>query len=338
MASSTKREASKRIADDRLKGYMPKAQEAETKIKLAVILAFFLLKSEWQLRLELAYIVKKAVEAMPGQPELGKALEASADRWVRLFYNKEKKIFLKRREKAIAENKPFPMKPKDLWAEAKGTPYIGDYAERVKRRMELLAKEPAMTREEGKRPISIWQKAELDVRAEHQERMIEGLKEGGSDLCYISSHPNCSERCEPWQGKLVSLSEHSKYSGFRVRKVDGEWVYSLTDIMAQKDKYGYHNNVICGFNCRHRLIPYTGQNKPKGYTDGDVSKQRKVEAHIRSTEREIRRLGQLWRMEKESGDPSWREVKAKQRELIEGYKAFCERHGYAWEPYRIKAL
>ena len=165
--------------------------------------------------------------------------------------------------------------------------------------------------------------------------MIEDLKNEGHDLCYISSHPDCSKRCEKWQGKLVSLTDHSKYSGFRVGKVDGQWVYSLTDIMAQKDKYGYNNNIISGFNCRHRLYPYRGQKPPTEYTKEEIRQQREIEQTIRAMEREIRAEKEHLEFLKKAYPKGVRAATQRVKAKIAQYKAFCDRNGYAWEQYRI---
>ena len=83
----------------------------------------------------------------------------------------------------------------------------------------------------------------------------------------------------------MSLTQHATMSGFRVGKLDGYWVYSLTDIMAQVDKYGYNNNIICGFNCRHHLIAYRPNDvPPKEYSDQDIKKEREINTKLRAKE------------------------------------------------------
>ena len=127
-------------------------------------------------------------------------------------------------------------------------------------------------------------------------------------------------------------------SGFRIEKVDGEWVYSLQDIMAQTDKYGYHNNVINGFNCRHYLIKYEpGKRPPKEYSEQDVKRMRAINNQIREYERKIRdyktqeKLYNIVDNKKEAS--KYRRFAS---QLTDIYKKYCDKNGFAWYDYRIK--
>lgn len=311
--------------------FMPIIQNAETAIKLAVLSAFLVMSGELALRAQIAVIVEAVARKLniPDKEDYIKGLKASANKLIMTYYRKPLREFAK-------ADMGIPL-PKDAFmkSQAKGSVVIEDYAKKLKQRMKELAEAPMTTAEKGKHQISLWQKAELDVRYEHNMKMIEDLKNEGHDLCYISSHPDCSKRCEKWQGKLVSLSKPSTMSGFRVGKIDNKWVYSLTDIMAQTDKYGYHNNIISGFNCRHRLIPYSGQLPPTEYTKEDIKKQREVENKIRAMEREIRKQGEYVKF-LESTDPKEApRAKTRLRNMVSNYKDYCNRNGYAWEKYRI---
>lgn len=226
----------------------------------------------------------------------------------------------------------------DMWTQAKASVRVLDYPKKIEEYIEKASKIPTLAVEAGKKPISIWQKAELDIRHEKQMKMVEDARNSGDDLYYISSHPDCSKRCEKWQGKLVSVTRHATMSGFRIEKVDNQWVYSLTDIMAQKDKYGYNNNIICGFNCRHYLIKYEkGKLPPKEYSAEDIKKMREINNKIKEYEREIRRLNSEQEMYMQVGDKKkyWelnRDIINKTNEL----KEFCNKNGFAFEKYRVK--
>ena len=312
--------------------FLPIFQRAETKIKLAVLTAFLTLKSEYLLRLEITAIIASVINQTKGVKDIEEyiqGLRASSNRFIIDYYRRPIVEFQKKDLDLLL--------PKDAFmkSQAKGSVVIEDYAKKLKAKMKQLSETPVMTFGGGKKPISLWQKAELDVRYKHNMDMIEDLKNEGHDLCYISSHPDCSKRCEKWQGKLVSLTEHSKYSGFRVGKVDGQWVYSLTDIMAQKDKYGYNNNIISGFNCRHRLYPYRGQKPPTEYTKEEIRQQREIEQTIRAMEREIRAEKEHLEFLKKAYPKGVRAATQRVKAKIAQYKAFCDRNGYAWEQYRI---
>ena len=126
-------------------------------------------------------------------------------------------------------------------------------------------------------------------------------------------------------------------SGFRIGKYEGHWLYSLPDIMAQVDKYGYKNNIICGFNCRHKLHPYHGQLAPEHFEKEDVKRQRLIENKIRQMEREIRKVKENAYLAEKAGDAKEAKIlKRRSKYMVERYKSFCDRNGYAWENYRIQ--
>lgn len=346
---------------------LPIMQKAETEIKTLILVAFLYGKPQLTLLASILTVVNRVRKELP--TEFGdtsayvNGLLSSSDKMVKEYYNKPRATFLQARQellqttpadRRVTVNTPKELldltkHEKDLWTEAKGSPNVVNYPKELEKTIEKLSEHPIVTQEPGKKPISIWQKAELDTRYEHQMQMLQDLRVKGNDLCWISSHPDCSKRCQPWQGKLVSLSEPSTMSGFRIRKQDGNWVYSLTEIMEQTDKYGYHNNIINGFNCRHRLIPYTkGQLAPKEYTDKEVAKERDIETEIRKKERQIRLLKTKKHLYNESGTKKPMMVvknKGKKRivpmkdvidYLEDKYKKYCEKNGYAWQEYRIK--
>lgn len=224
--------------------------------------------------------------------------------------------------------------------EAKAAVRVIDYPKRIKETMVRLAEDPMTTAEDGKKPISLWQKAELDIRHNEQMTKLQEQIDSGVEYAWLSSHPDCSKRCEKWQGKLVSLTKRATMSGFRVEKLDGIWVYSLPDIMDQKDKYGYNNNIISGFNCRHYTIPYEKGVKPvEKYTADEVKKEREINNNIRTMEREIRYLKTQVNNLSTMGDKYKVEIHKLNviiKKKVAYYKAYCEANGYAWQPYRIK--
>lgn len=337
--------------------FLPVFQDAETRIKVLILASFLELKSPLILRMAIAAIIndvaKKIPDTLYDKQAYIEGMRKRSEIYIRQFYQQPKLMFEKAQSRLYATlpagfEIPKVNTPKDLmkfvtsqkdklWAEAKAIPYIRDYEQQVFRRMDQFAQMPMTTYEPGKKPISLWQKAELDVRYNKQMDMLSQMLDTGVELAYTSSHPDASKRCAKWQGKLMSLTEHATMSNFRVKKVDGKWVYSLMDIMAQTDKYGYHNNIICGFNCRHRLIAYDPKKEPpKEYTKEEVAKQRQIEENIRKMEREIRLQKTRLLFYEQVGDKKIVQSLKKQiKMLIEQYKHYCERNGYAWFQYRI---
>lgn len=226
----------------------------------------------------------------------------------------------------------------DTWAMAKGYPNVLNYPQELKKRLNGMAKTQTVASETGKKPITVWQKAELDLRYESQMGMIDGLKAQGVQLAWTSTHPDCSKRCEKWQGKLFDLqADHSDLSNHRMKyKVDGNTVYCFKEVISQIDKYGYTNNIIVGFNCRHKLIAYVpGSVPPQEYTKEQVKKNREINQNLRAMEREIRYLKQQAILYNSIDKSLARQYKIKANRLIERYKRYADANGYAWYQWRI---
>lgn len=350
--------------------FMPIFEKASTKIKTLVLVGFLIGQPRLTLWYSILGIITATSIKIPGELTDKNAyvngLLKSAEKMVVQYYDQPQRAFLKTREillsTAPADHKLPPLDtPKqlnefisdkrNLWAEAKGTPNVTNYPKELKKKIEELSEYPITTSEPGKKPITLWQKAELDTRYYDQMQKLQDLRTKGTELCWISSHPNCSKRCQAFQGELVSLTEHAKNpqksvnknfnykkGSFVIRQQDGHKVYSLPDIMDVDGAYGYKNNIINGFNCRHRLIPYQkGTVAPTEYTEEEVKQQREVEEKIREMERTIRLYKTNEHLYNKSGDfQTAKFYRNKANKLTEQYKAFCERNGYAWYDYRLK--
>ena len=255
------------------------------------------------------------------------------------FYQRNSGLIEDRHKYADGFNSHLIIPKADMWGEAKGTTYIPNYGRELHEIVQELAETPATTSQPGKKPISDWQKAEIDLRADAQKKRLEELHKKGVRYAWTSTHPDCSKRCEPWQGKLFDLdAEHSELPNFKMKlKLEHHNVYCFKEVEAQVDKYGYKNNIINGFNCRHRLIPYErGVLPPKEYDAKDIEEQRKINAQLREYEREIRLLLQKALLYNKIDKKLSLIYKRKARDLIAEYKEFARQNGYAWYDYRIK--
>ena len=343
--------------------FLPIFQKAETQIKSLIATAIFNGWPLYDLRLRILGVIKLVNTKVPVNLRDRNAylngLVKKSDAYISRYYLPMVSKFAQAQKtvQIATQYAPQPIKvtiPKellqvsktkaetrDLWAYQKGSPNVEWYDRELKKTMTKLAEDPITTYEPGKKPISLWQKAELDTRYEHQMQMLDDLREQGVEYAWISSHPNCSKRCAPWQGKLMALNLGAKDpTTFRVGTLDGKAVYSLPDIMAQVDKYGYNNNIICGFNCRHRLIPYKpGSVAPEKYTREEVAKERKIEAQMREMERNIRNLKTKEILCLKIGNMKGaKDYRAQWQSLFAHYKSFCEHNGYAWYQYRVNVL
>lgn len=341
--------------------FLPIFSHAEATIKATITRYFWELKSKRELIAIISRYIdeidKKVPKDLPNRNAYIGGLRVKADKMIKVQYSKALIGFsailglILTNQTEQGEKIPTIKTPKQLieyinkgkikynmWSQAKAAVRVQNYPQEIKKYINNLTGEVITTKEPGKKPISLWQKAELDVRYSHQMEMLQDHIDNGEDLCWISSHPDCSKRCEKWQGKLVSLTEHATQSGFRVKKVDGNWVYSLQDIMAQKDKYGYNNNIICGFNCRHYLIKYeSGKLPPKEYSSQDVKRMRAINNQIREYERQIRDYKtkeKLYNVISDTKNATKMRVYANR--LTQIYKQYCDKNGFAWYDYRIK--
>ena len=230
-------------------------------------------------------------------------------------------------------------KPIDLFYKQKATPNVESYSKKVLNAMKHLEDSELATHEKGKKPISLWQKTELDIRHGNQMEKVQKAVDSGNDLFWLSSHPDCSERCEKWQGKLVSMSLKSiDRSMFTGKRINGTKIYSFTDIENIVDKYGYKNNIINGFNCRHHLIAYNNESSvpPEKYNVDEVKKERAINTKLREFERQIRRAKDAVAIYKVANDKkSVAKYQKKVKYLISKYKVYANSNGYAWLEYRI---
>lgn len=216
-------------------------------------------------------------------------------------------------------------------------PQVKNYGNIIMQTFEHLDKQQLVYSEDGKRPITLWQKVELDLRHADQMEKVDKAYASGNDLWWLSSHANCSKRCEPWQGKLVSLTLPPIDDSFFTGKMEGrEKVYSFTAIENVVDKWGYKNNIINGFNCRHSLIKYVkGEPKPKKYFDKELSRVRELENEQRSIERKLRKLNSRYKLLKTIDEMKAWKVLQEYMQLEKRYKAFCKRYNLPYEYYRI---
>ena len=210
--------------------FLPIFQDAETRIKLLILGAFLTLSSKKTLILSIMGIIasvdKKVPQDLTDRQAYIEGLKKRSNYYIARYYNLPKVQFERVRNKVLkvapaGTQIPNPKamlelsktKP-SMWAEAKGIPYVKDYQKEVFKRMDELAATPMTTAEPGKKPISLWQKAELDVRYNKQVEELEKLKKDGVKYAYLSSHPDCSLRCAQWQGRGQARRHRSlRYRG-----------------------------------------------------------------------------------------------------------------------------
>ena len=198
---------------------------------------------------------------------------------------------------------------------------------------EILNAEPRPEHEHG---VNLRTIAELNVRYDRQMKMIGDLGEQGEDLVWIEPHANCSARCEPWQGKLYSLS------GRTGRTEDGISYRPLSDAtdvtVTTRAGKTYRNGCITGFGCRHKLIPYRKGTRPTPIPAAVVEKQRRAEETQRRIERRIRYEKERAALLSQIDAKEARKSRLRAKSLSAYYRAFSERSKLAAVPTRLRTM
>lgn len=178
--------------------------------------------------------------------------------------------------------------------------------------------------------------AELNVRYERQTKMIDDLVEQGEDLVWIEPHANCSARCEPWQGKLYSLSGRSG------KTEDGIPFRPLTDAtdvyVTTKKGTTYRNGCITGFGCRHKLLPHRPGRNPQMIPASVVERQRAAEEKQRALERRIRYEKEKAALLSEIDPKEAASARRRARGLAQYYERFSKEHSLAAVRTRLRTV
>lgn len=243
----------------------------------------------------------------------------------------------------VAENKGTPKDRRAVIEFANKSDHLGynisipldkfsqDYMDLVKKRMEFLAKQEA--KDDPTSRVTLRNVAEMQVRAEHNEAMIEGLKAKRVKLAWILPHANCSKRCQKWQGKLYSLDGTSGVvDGFQYQPLENAMnVYEVT-----KAGKVYRNGCISGFNCRHILEPYKDKNKPIEIPAEVVNKTREIETKQRYMENMTRQWKERYLLLDKSEEKTFAYLKAKKWEQT--YIEFSKQNNMPLYESRIKII
>lgn len=163
----------------------------------------------------------------------------------------------------------------------RGIPVIEDYQKSIRLAIRVMAAEPPKINVRGA-VVPLRNRAEMATRYAASVRDLARLREAGVDLVWTSSHPNCSERCRTYQGKLWSLTGKSGV-------IDGIPYKPIEE--ALRGIHGDGNGIISGYNCRHRLIVYTrGSRAPNDYSESYMLREYALDQIQRRQENAIRKL------------------------------------------------
>lgn len=206
-----------------------------------------------------------------------------------------------------------------------------DYRKRLKaaytRYLTYLADDEA----KYSRRVSLRNLAEVEVRRQEIAQMLYRFRQQGVRYAWASSHADCSERCSHWQGKLYSLD--GTYG-----TENGHTFQPIENAINVIDRYGNINGLF-GYNCRHRLIPYTsGSRPPRDYSAAQMKRERAIDQRQRQMERIVRN----WKMRGYvlRGENAEASKKAfdKAREWTRRYEEYSHANGRAFYRERIQVM
>jgi hypothetical protein len=171
--------------------------------------------------------------------------------------------------------------------------------------------------------------AEMRVRYEANNQDLKTYTEQGIDLVYTSSHADSSIRCQPYQGKLYSISGNSG-------TIDGQEYTPLDTALLGPDGDG--NGIINGYNCRHRLIPYQrGLKPPTDYDSRTIKRERQIDQRQRYLENQIRNLKMKEDANRVIGDKDRAsELNDRWKQVERTYQQYSLRNGRAFYRWRYQ--
>jgi hypothetical protein len=202
------------------------------------------------------------------------------------------------------------------------------YAKQVRAELRQVITE--LSNAEVKTPKgSLRNRAEIHTRYETQQNELKALIADGVEYVWASSHADASERCTPWQGRLYSLNGTSG-------TLDGNSFVPLEEAMQGTKGDG---NGLLGYNCRHRLIPYTRNSQPPtDYTSEELRRERTIDKEQRNRERNIRKTKEKAFLLQGIDSKKSKELFAKAREKTREYENFSKENSRAFYPYRTQVM
>jgi hypothetical protein len=295
------------------------SEEAESKI-IATVVAIKILIKDYVLKqknmAELGYLINKKINALKlpvPVEEYQIALKQSSGEWIRNFS-----------QNTATKTLDAPMKVYTGDYKYFGYPNADDYTKQVHDAIKELA---------SNQGFNLLPKVEIDLRHKKQMEDIDDFVKNGELIKRISQHASCSKRCEKWQGKLIHLTAPAKHGYDTGIRYNGEIVYSFQAIINKVDKYGYKNNVIVGFNCRHHLN-HADTPQQDEYTKEEIEENRRINDKMRQMERYIRncKLKDKLSIDKQTKS-KWLGLA---REMTKKYIKFAEDNKIAWYPWRLR--
>ena len=219
----------------------------------------------------------------------------------------------------------------------KGTPYIADYYQQVTKAVNEMVEQSIIepispkAKRGGENALSLRSLVEMSIRQDFHANQMENYKQEQVELVAISTHADCSERCQPYQGKVFSLNK--KYGTINGQQY--EPIENATEIFVKTKNGRTWKNGLFGFNCRHRMIKYVeGELPPMDYSKDEIAKERDISNKQRGYERLIYKERLKSVLYSGLDDERASNARKHATELMGEYKAYSEQNNHAYYPAR----
>jgi hypothetical protein len=220
----------------------------------------------------------------------------------------------------------------------KGTPYIANYYQQFQQAIGDLAEQsiteplPETTEGKVKGAMSLRSLVELNIRQKFHQDQFETFRKNNKKLAWVSTHADCSERCEKFQGKLYSLDGTSgTIDGYKYEPIE-----KATDIFVRTKNGRVWKNGLFGFNCRHRLIEYEDKTQPPlDYTSDEIAKEREITNKQRYMERLIFKKKLEAKLIVKFNPDRARSLNVSAKDLNQQYQAYSKKNNHAFYPTRV---
>ena len=211
-----------------------------------------------------------------------------------------------------------------------------DYMEKnVKPILDRLSKQFPLDPGDVSGRNSLRNRAEMEARYNGHLENIEQLRAQGNKLVVASSHSDCSERCQKWQGRVYSLDGTSGTAPDGRKYVPLE---EATDVYYTTKAGKTYKNGLLGFNCRHYLVAYKDNYKFPKVSAEEEREQYKITLKQRQLERDVR----YWRTQaieiKGVDAKAYSFARQKAIDYNKKYIAFSKENNRAYYPSRTKII
>lgn len=339
----------------------------ETETKLKVIVKEGVLKGDTQVSIEIAMlkVIKQFERSIPKtfyeRDKMIKALLYTKDKWLKEF-SKQAQVGYQRAKaelegvigKTIRNQQDFlvsmmqnlhllnasrvadPSETGRTVSFTSGFPYVQNYYDNVMKAVNNLVddyvKEPP-TPGKKKSAIALRSMVEMAIRSEFHNDQLNEMRARGVKLARVSSHADCSSRCEPYQNHIYSLDKTSgSVSGERFVPIE-----KATDVFSITRNGRKWKNGLFGFNCRHRLIEYhEGDKESIDYTHEEMVKEREISAKQREMERTVYKLRQESILHRTENPELARKLNVKATRIYKQYQAYSRTNDRAFYPQRCQ--